>query len=212
MTARPSVSLPPTFIKGSRLSGLSEVSEEAAKRGLRKGSHDPLTGHPTEKFYDFLMTFLGEGNPLGQIARSIKRDPCAMGESFVELDNHLRDDHDAGDEAHTALTEVLNQYIDMWENSKHIPLHIGCDICNPTKFAPRPPIIGAAQDAGLPVTHNQMTYCWNDVPGSPTQGHFNGNRVPSMKLYPENDTFYCHQCHIWGFSDQIATRSWQGRT
>jgi bifunctional DNA primase/polymerase-like protein len=74
----------------------------------------------------------------------------------------------------------------------------------------RQDIIEAAAESGLDVDRRGMTFCWNDVPGSPTQGHFNGNRKRSLSLYPNEGMFTCHQCGIWGFSDQLKARTWQG--
>lgn len=129
----------------------------------------------------------------------------------MDFRDHLMTVHQRPDQV-----EILTGIWDDWRTAwlDHYPPHPPTEphpgIDPESLVPPRPPILEEAEKEGLTVTRNLMTWCWNDVPGSPTQGHFNGNREPSMRLYPENDTFFCHQCGIWGFSDQIKDRDWQG--
>lgn len=129
--------------------------------------------------------------------------------SYAGCVNHINEVHHGKADTLKALADLFKQWKEAWWS---LP---GGDYpyrrFSGPRFPPRQDIFAAAAESGLRVSSNGMAFCWNDVPGSPTQGHFNGNRVPSMRLYTENDTFFCHQCGIWGFSDQLKTRTWQGQ-
>lgn len=196
----------PIFIKGSKLSEGSELSPEEPK--------EPLIQRPQIPDSNFLTHILearGNATPEGDLARAILRDPCfpKVPASYFECVSHV-------EEAHSGKTDILDLLFTLWFEWRERWLalwqsHGLKPYSEPPKYPPRQNILEAAQEAEMVVTANEMTFCWNDVPESPTQGHFNGNREPSMKLYTNDQSFFCHQCGIWGYSDQLLKRTWQGK-
>lgn len=153
-----------------------------------------------------MQAYLSDATEVGDYARSFSRDPCwpDATATFDQMAKHLLEAHGNPEDALWALNTIYWTWRDAVLNQI-----IEDDRAYRTKFPPRQPIMAAAAESGLQVNRNGMTYCWNDT--GPTKGHFNGNREPSMKLYETNDSFFCHQCGIWGWSDQLKERTWQGK-
>jgi YozE SAM-like protein len=163
---------------------------------------------PNASLIGFILEHRADSGPFGTFARSISRDPCwpAHDASYVECVAHIIAVHGGDPAAIDTLSQLWAKWRDRWLQTGTYPS--GPPI---STFSPRQPILEAALDSGPNVSRNHMAFCWNDEPGTPTRGHFNGNRERSLKLYADNDTFECHQCGIWGYSDQLKTRTWQDR-
>jgi hypothetical protein len=173
--------------------------------------------HPPRSLLAAMRLLQSDDGERATQIRSMLRDSCwpEGNPSYVEMRAHLTDVHGSPDASLASLADVYREWL-------HAILETECggacwmrDLDDGASTRPRypqrPPIIAEALKAGMRVNRNGVTWCWNDRPGSPSCGHFSGNREPSMKLYGNNDTFFCHQCGIWGFSDQIAARTWQGQ-
>ena len=167
------------------------------------------TKAPAESLLAFIAERVTQADEFGGLARAIQRDSCfptGSGTSYVECVRHLRQVHGGPERTLDALKSIWILWMEAWLSTGTYP-----GGPPPSRLRERQDIFEAAIESGLAVTRTAVAFCWNDVPGSPTQGHFNGNREPSLKLYGDNQTFQCHQCGIWGYSDQLKTRTWQGR-
>lgn len=224
------LSNPPTFINVPDVSDVSADPKTDPKTGLNGASNGAMprsggpadtsgasadtSARPADTFLDELAKHRLDDGDLGNVARSIARDACfPQNASYVEAVAHINKAHDGN----PAVLGVLSQFFEDWKRA--------WDRENDTtgrrpgdppglrrlRFPPREPILEVAIETGLRPGRSGLWYCWNDVPGSPTQGHFNGNREASLALYQHDQSFFCHQCGIFGWSDQLRKRTWQGR-
>lgn len=208
-------SLSSTYI-GETLSIVSTVEGPLPARPIRFDGP-----RPNPRFSGYVRDHLGADGLLGEMARSIARDPCwPKGHpSYIVCVQHITDVHGANPLVLRKLRISWKMWRRAWARTGRHPFQDedearGEALSRQTrKFAPRQNIFEAAAESGLQMTRTGLAFCWNDVPGSPTQGHFNGNREPSMALYDdgENQSFFCHQCGIWGWPDQLKERTWQGK-
>jgi hypothetical protein len=145
----------------------------------------------------------------GDLARSIARDPCfPRSFSYAEAVAHVESAHGGNQQVLDDLRQVYAEWRAGWAPTRINPAQVVGDYLD--VFPPRQNIVEAAIESGLQQGYSNLWFCWNDVPGSPTQGHFNGNRNASVALYETDQSFFCHQCGIWGYSDQLKARTWQG--
>lgn len=169
--------------------------------------------------YGFILEHRDTPGEYGNLARSIRKDPCfprpsrtkasetpgPSRTSYVGMLAHLNEVHGGKAQAIDTLTAMWNEWRERWMATGLNPA------ADPEAYAPRENILFTALDTDLRQGRNGLFYCWNDVPGSPTQGHFNGNKEATVQLYEEDNHFFCHQCGIFGWSDQLRDRDWESR-
>jgi hypothetical protein len=165
---------------------------------------------PNPTFLGFVFDHRSDAGAYGDLARAIAKDPCFPKDpeaSYVACVEHVNEVHAGKADVLAVLDEMLRAWMDAWAATGTHPS--GPPPGRRRQFPPRQDIFAAAAESGLSVNRNGMAFCWND--SGPTSGHNGGNKDRSMKLYGHNQTFFCHQCGIWGFSDQLKIRTWQGR-
>lgn len=182
--------------------------------------------HPiADTWNEYIKRHAGEDSPAGDFARETQRDPCwPLGHEAQPVDtkNHLQTVHGLSDlspvmDAHEAL---FQKWMEDWSKHGGFPGRCPCNnfawppLGYPyqSKFPPREDILAVAREVGMRFKSTYLVWCFNDDTSQPDCGHWRGNRQPSMTLYPHDNHFYCHQCGINGWSDQLRTKTWVSKT
>lgn len=176
---------------------------------------------PPRTLYEYIQSHASDyQSEAGDLARAIQKDRCfprptgreatekakPSRASYVECVRHIEEIHGGSPDRLRVLKAAWLSWVERWASIGLSPYG------ERGRFPPRQNIVEAAIESGLRRGGSGLWFCWNDEPGSPTQGHFRGNREASVALYENDQSFFCHQCGIWGWSDQLKARTWQGKS
>lgn len=160
---------------------------------------------PNANFLAHVLGHRADPGPIGDLARSITRDPCfpKVPASYVACVAHVNEVHGGKPDVLMILAEVQ----EAWQAA--LAPHgnpRGASVHPAGRYPPRPDICAVAEELGIHTKHGDR-FCKAVCPYHPGQGE------PSLVLWRDIDQFRCEspRCFVWGFSDQLLAGKFQGR-